>query len=100
LSDEDKEKSGYQWTNIGADALNNHNLTWQTFVHAADKVEWKKKGKGVSEALSPAMAINEAVKEFKIPATHYAISNKLAPFGLIGVRGRHRNGIRNIFFFG
>ena len=44
--------------------------------------------------MMPGMAIQEAVKAFRIPkVSHVAVSHELAPLGLYGVRGHYSNGV-------
>ena len=45
-----------------------------------------------------ALAINDLVRGFRIPAVRMAASNDLAPFGLYGIEGRYKNGTVRIFF--
>ena len=43
--------------------------------------------------MMPGMAIKEAIKQLHIPkVSHVAHSHELAPYGLLGIKARYRNG--------
>ena len=85
------------WTSVGAD----YNDTPEQKKHLSDifdGLSWGELKQGLSLPMGPGMAIEEAIKELRIPKpSHYALSNELAPYGLIAIRGHFKNGRADVY---
>jgi hypothetical protein len=85
------------WTSVGAE----HNGTDSQRVRLAamfDRLEWKPIVAGEQVAMMPALGIRAAIDELRIPkASHYAISNEMAPYGLYGIWGHYKNGCAEVY---
>ena len=81
------------WTEVGKvytegkqDAISRH----------IDGMEWQEVPCTVG--MAPGEGIKEAIKELRIPkVSHIAISLKMAPLGLYGVRGHYKNGMAQVY---
>jgi len=100
------EDGGLHWTEVGlrelenaerVDRFNEPGINKEDVESAIRNMEWREIKKGETVPMGPGEGIKSTIKEFKIPATHYAISNDLAPYGFYGIRGKYKNGIHNIF---
>lgn len=66
-------------------------------IKAIEFMEWHRPGDSVG--MSQGMAINTAVKEFKIPRpSRFGISSGLAPYGLYAIVGTWKDGLRAVYF--
>jgi len=83
------------WTKVGEEFTKDHHEKYETIFNG---LQWKKAVNGTSEAMMPAMGINEAVKQLRIPkVSHYVISRECAPCGLYGIRGHYKNTDVDVF---
>ncbi len=93
------------WTKIGEqeigkpldDEHDSHvSLTRELVARAIGSMEWKEVP--CTTAAMPGLAIKALVKELRLPkVSHVAVSNELAPNGLIGVRAHYKNGSAEVY---
>lgn len=70
-----------EWTKIGETAKFDRAI----ISAALDAMEWKPVGSGIREGAMPALGIKGFCEGFHIHPVAYAISNELAPYGLLAV---------------
>ena len=80
------------WTKVGeVYSRDNQEKLAQIFK----QMRWLKPGEQIPSMV--AIAINGAIREFRIPATRIAISHDMVPFGLYCIEGKYKNGTARIF---
>ena len=81
------------WTEIGQE----YTLDKKEVIAAMiERMDWRTLP--CEMGMGPGMAIKEAIKDFKIPKpSRVAMSNEMAPYGLIAVEGNYKNGRAQIF---
>jgi len=64
-----------------------------------EHAQWETVEPGKTYPMGQGMAVQSAIKEFKIPkVSHVALYGMLSNLGLYGIRGHYKNGTVEIFF--
>ena len=63
-----------------------------------DGLEWETFGVGLQLPAMPGMAIETAIKEYRIPrVSRVAVSHEYAPYGFCAVTGNYKNGTADVY---
>ncbi len=86
------------WTQVGRD----HNGTdeQKTILGGMfDRLEWQEIfPAGITLPMMPGEGLKEAIRELGLPkVSHVAISNEMAPYGLMAARAHYKNGTANVY---
>jgi len=85
------------WTNVGSE-YNSTEGQKTSLSGMFNRLSWETIEQGKEVAFCPGEAIKQAIRQLSIPkASHFAISNELAPYGLVAVRGHYKNGMAEVF---
>jgi hypothetical protein len=87
------------WTNVGRkEGYSGTPETDAKISKAIERLKWMEVESHREVAMMPGMAINEAIRQLRIPkVSHYAVSHELAPYGFVGIRGHYVNGDVDVF---
>jgi len=85
------------WTQTGRD----HNGTDEQKALLGgmfDRLEWQELYPGMELPMMPGEAIKATIVELRLPkVSHVALSNEMAPYGLIAARAHYKNGTANVY---
>lgn len=81
------------WTSVGKEHTEGKEVE---LAEIFGRMEWQKLP--CTMAAMPGMGIKEAIKQLQIPkVSHVSCSNELAPYGLMGIKARYKNGSATIY---
>lgn len=85
------------WTTRGCE-YNGTNEQKTALAGMFDRLQWQEIGQGITVPMMPGEAIKEAIVQLRLPkVSHIALSNEMAPYGLVGIRAHYKNGRADVY---
>lgn len=92
------------WTKVGAECMGldleapplvRRPLSRRRVTRAIKALKWQ--AIPCTLGAMPGLGINATIKDFRLKATHVAVTNELAPYGFYGIRATYKDGSGELY---